>query len=86
MVEFIIIARKWFNSGNTYHNVEIYDNDKNLISESGLTYGYGEAWKQTAYNILKKKGLVKEKDRFNHDLNRKRFFYSCSKVTRKRDL
>jgi hypothetical protein len=51
-----------------------------------MTYGYGDAWKQTGYDELKKLGLVKEKDRFDHKLNRKRFIFVDAGFGLKRDL
>lgn len=89
MKKYVINGVKWFDkvNGNTYHNVRIIDVDSNLlIKESGLTYGYGEQWKQTAYDELVKLKKVKEMDRHNHKLNGKRFIYIVNDVQRKKDL
>jgi len=52
-----IQAVRWFQKtyGNTYHAVRVYVNDK-LIGASGQTYGYGEHYLQTAYDLLLKYG------------------------------
>ena len=88
--KFVIEGKKWFDkiNGNTCHSVKIIDTNTNQeIAEIPFNYGYGEQWKQTAYDELIKKGLAKEKDRFNHELNRKRFiFVGGNYVTRKKDL
>lgn len=87
--KYIIVGKKYFDSnGNTYHVVRIIDADSNKeIYESPVTYGYGDQWRQTAYDELKKQGKAKEDDRFNHEMNRKRFIYIDSGyVTRKKDL
>ena len=84
-----IIANKWFDKigGNTYHSIQITDlSDFKVISVKNMVYGYDEEYKQTAYKELIDLGLVKEEDRFNHDLNGKRFLFVCCDVDRKRDL
>ena len=88
MAKYVIEGRKWFDkmNGNTYHSVRIYRvKDNELIYNSGMTYGYGDQYRHTAYDWLVKKKLVKEKDRSNHALNRKRFLYIVKDVL-KRDL
>ena len=45
-------ARLWRDSnGNTYHIVTVYKNGAFLV-ESGITYGYGTQYKQTARAML----------------------------------
>jgi hypothetical protein len=47
-----ITANKWRDSyGNTYHKVYISVNDR-LVAESGVTYGYGGQFYQTAADLL----------------------------------
>jgi|TARA_R110000824_G_scaffold206477_9_gene391584 hypothetical protein len=47
-----ISANKWRDvNGNTYHNVQVYVND-NYIGESGMTYGYGDHYEQTAREMI----------------------------------
>lgn len=88
--KYLVEGYRWFDkvNGNTYHTVVITDlNSGEVIYKSpDLVYGYGEQWRHTAYDELKKKGLVKEEDRTNHELNRKRFIYRQTDVTRQKDL
>jgi len=88
--QFLVNGYKWLDkvNGNTYHSVIITDlkTGNEIYRSPTMVYGYGEQWKHTAYDELKKKGLVTEEDRFNHDLNRKRFIYNETNVSRKKDL
>ena len=88
--KYLVEGYKWFDkvNGNTYHTVLITDleTEKTVYKSTHLVYGYGEQWQHTAYDELKQKGLVKEEDRFNHELNRKRFIYRVTDVNRKKDL
>ena len=88
--KYVIIANRWFDkiNGNTYHSVVVIDteNFSKLIYQSGRVYGYGESYKQTAYDGLLKLDLVKEEDRFNHELNKNRFLFICSDVKTKKEL
>ena len=90
MEKYIINGYRWFDkvNGNTYHTVTIdrVSDHKRIFESEYIVYGYGDQYKQTAYDELIKLKLVKESDRFNHDLNRKRFFYYVHDVTRKKDL
>jgi len=89
MAKYLIEGKKWFDkvNGNTYHSVYITDVQTNkLIAKSEMEYGYGDQWKQTAYEELMKLGLATKEDRFNHELNRERFLFVDSDVTRKKDL
>ena len=87
--KYLIEGFEWFDkvNGNSYHNVNITRiKDNKLIVSSGLTYGYGNQYEQTAYDELIKLELVKEEDRHNHELNRKRFIYRKIENCLKRDL
>ena len=44
--------RKVDASGNTYHDIELYDNKGNLIAGSKRNYGGGSMYRQTAESIL----------------------------------
>lgn len=50
----LIEGRRWFDrvNGNTYHSARVYVNN-NEVGYSGMTYGYGDQYKQTGYSILK---------------------------------
>lgn len=88
--KYVIIGKRWFDrvNGNTYHTVNIINTASNesIYTSNCMVYGYGDQWKHTAYDSLILLKLATEKDRFNHDLNSKRFIYICSDVTRKKDL
>ena len=58
----VIIARRWFNRsrGSTYHSVVVIVNGKS-IGKSDFTYGYSDAYMQTAHSILEKNGYFKDK-------------------------
>ncbi len=51
----VINGQRWFDkiNGNTYHSVQVFINGK-LIAEQGLTYGYGDHYRQTAFELLEK--------------------------------
>lgn len=87
--KYVINSKKWFDKtyGNTYHAVSVkrVKDDKEVYRDE-FEYGYGEQWKQTAYDGLVKKGLVKEENRFNHALNKKRFIYVDGGYGLKREL
>lgn len=88
--QYLVQGYKWFDrvNGNTYHTVIITDlrTGKEIHRDTQMHYGYGDQWKHTSYDILKSKGLVKEEDRHNHELNHQRFVYSETNVNRKKDL
>jgi len=77
--EVYIEAARWFQKtyGNTYHAVRVYVNNE-LIGASGETYGYGEQYLQTAYDLLLKyahfaRGWSAEQLRQSHWDNRKKW-------------
>jgi hypothetical protein len=86
-----VIGRRWFDRvyGNTYHVVDVYVNNKH-VGSSPITYGYDDAYKQTARDILVSKGFLKESDRpiplwtlRNEGVS---VLTSVNDVTRKKDL
>ena len=48
-----IEGRRWFSktSGNTYHTTTLFYNDGSS-EQSPIQYGYGEAYLQTAFNMM----------------------------------
>ena len=92
MNKYLIKGKKWFDkiNGNTYHTVQITKitpKENKIIYESPyICYGYGEQWKQTAYDELIKLKEVKKEDRYNHAKNLKRFIYSIEENCLKREL
>ena len=89
---YTVIARKWFEktNGNTYHSCEVYK-DSELIKRIPYTYGYGEQWKQTAFEILQECGEIDPTWDYWNFLqytreNRNQFLFSVTEVMRKKDL
>lgn len=88
-IKYICDVKIWFDkiNGNTYHSVNITDADTNkLIYSSGLTYGYGEQYEQTAKTALIKLGLYDKKNTYNHEFNKSLFHWSINDNALKRDL
>jgi hypothetical protein len=81
-IEYIAEVFKWFDkiNGNTYHAVNLYDLEHNLIYSSGLNYGYGEHYKQTLKAGLKKLNLYIEIPLSDY------VFFSVNENALKRDL
>lgn len=53
-----VTATKWQDvNGNTYHKVRIYLNGV-LIATSGIEYGYGRAYMDTAAHLLDESGVI----------------------------
>jgi len=91
MKRYLITALKWFDNinGNTYHSVriaEITGTKNEELVYIPFAYGYGDSYRQTAYDWLVENKRVKKEDQFNHELNHKRFIFVVNDVTRKRDL
>ena len=96
----VIIARRWFDkkNGNTYHSVEVYDDNNKLIGKTPFEYGYDEHYLQTAHEILQKEGHYPKTDnrlanglnedyhQFLNDVGHGKFLVSCTDVGRKKDL
>ena len=59
-IKYICNAAKWFDkvNGNTYHSVRITRCSDGEVIAHGWTYGYGEAYKQTALEIMRDKGWI----------------------------
>jgi len=53
-----VTVKMWLDKtpGNTYHSVKIC-HDERLLAQCDFSYGYGEQYKVTALELLKKKGL-----------------------------
>lgn len=64
MKSLVIIGRKWFDkvNGNTYHTSEIII-DGEAVHKTGMQYGYGEQYVQTASQWLKDNNyIISDKD------------------------
>jgi len=89
MVKYIVEGYKWFDkvNGNTYHSTCITDAKTNkLLFCSGIAYGYGDSWKDTAMNWLIETKRWKKKDRFNYSKIRKEIYFGNLSTVKKRDL
>lgn len=67
MRNIFVLGRRWSDKryGNTYHTVRVYIDGK-IALESGFTYGYGDAYMQTAKEELEKHGFITD---FKHYAN-----------------
>jgi len=97
----IINGKRWFDkvNGNTYHSVSVNVDGKE-IGRSGIHYGYGDQYIQTAHEILMdagifprtgerlKSGMDKDYYDFCTDRmnNREKYYITVSDVQRKKDL
>jgi hypothetical protein len=87
--KYIVEGLKYFDKkhGNTYHAVKITDTKtKETIFRSGLSYGYGDHWKQTALLGLIRLKLWSDKDRHNHELKKELIYFTCYDTTKIKDL
>lgn len=94
-----IDARRWFQSsyGNTYHSCRVSkcegEGDNYHVEEVGTvqyTYGYGESWKQTAFEIMDKAGELPDDVKEYHDFlkwaNSDKVAFFVKDVAKKREL
>jgi hypothetical protein len=83
---YIIEGRRWFErtNGNTYHSVNVYDDNK-LIGSVNFRYGYGDQYIQTGIEILEKAGLTDSSRNWQYE-NRDKYHASVCDVSRKKDL
>lgn len=91
MKTLIVIGHRWFDTkrGNTYHTVEVITD--RIEKKSGVTYGYDDAYLQTAIEILEREGEL-DPEREHWDLswhcrdNGIKYVNRVLDVSRKRDL
>lgn len=90
---FDVRGKKWRDTyGNTYHTAEVtkYDSKgKEIYSEkSDVTYGYDDAYTQTASKIMypKEKDSSKRSAKWVNDRNDGKIDYYATNVDKKRDL
>lgn len=86
-----IIGRKWNGNreGNTYHTAEIIGDDGSTIAKSGIHYGYGDQYVQTAWAMLQGMGHIPKGEPYGGTAPlREKYGVQCSGVyvSRKRDL
>jgi hypothetical protein len=81
-----IIARRWNDSvGTTYHSAEVFINHKFLDKEK-FSYGYGDQYKVTAFELVKKHNLDNGLSYTEWCRQRENILFSVTNVSRKRDL
>lgn len=84
----LVVGKRWFDriNGNTYHSVSVYVNGR-FLDEEPFEYGYGDAYQQTALDLLHKHGMFKEYSALwqikNLGVN---YAYEVADVSRKKDL
>lgn len=74
-----VFARRAFISGSTYHSVRVFVNG-DWIADDAFSYGYDDAYTQTASEILVKAGYAMQK---GHDGLR---FFGCKVLTTVTDV
>ena len=87
----VVNGRRWFDKrwGNTYHSCDVLV-DSELVGRTDYEYGYGDCYRQTAFNLLQQAGYFEDGsysdfvDWCREDYKRAMFF--VSDVGRKKDL
>jgi hypothetical protein len=81
-IKYVAEVFKWFDkvNGNTYHAVNLYNLNNDLILSSGLCYGYGEHFKQTLKKEMKDLNIYEEKPLSDY------VFFSVKENALKREL
>jgi len=82
----IIDGRRWFQKtyGNTYHSVTVTVDGQTF--SSGIHYGYGDQYRQTALELLQKHGYFKDLSYSGFcslcydEKSRKKFHFTCLDV------
>jgi len=70
-IKFICTAVKWFDrvNGNTYHSVRIERVRDGKVIAQGMTYGYGEHYRQTALKLMSENKWLPVKYRGKERIN-----------------
>ena len=84
--ELEIFGRRWFQKtyGNTYHTVTVIVNGEEL--KSGIQYGYGSAYLQTAADLLRVNGYEVPDDNLKAFQMLREYPHDVEDVYRKKDL
>jgi hypothetical protein len=89
MTSLVILGRRWFDKryGNTYHTATIIV-DGETVHTSDVTYGYGDAYLQTAAEWLRRNDYPQAGWPLSVwcRMSGIAFTYSAADVSRKRDL
>lgn len=81
-----IYGRRWFQKsyGNTYHTTTVIINGKEI--KSGITYGYGNHYLQTAADVLKSTGYDIPENKSEAYAMMTKYDHEVVDVKRKKDL
>lgn len=81
-----VIGRRWFQKsyGNTYHTTTVIVNGEELKSD--IEYGYGNAYLQTAVNLLSANGYEVPSDNLEAFRMVCEYPHNAKDVDRKKDL
>lgn len=81
-----IYGRRWFQKsyGNTYHTVTVIVNGEEM--KSGITYGYGNHYLQTAADMLRNAGYDIPEDNGEAYAMMTKYDHDAEDVKRKKDL
>lgn len=81
-----VIGKRWFQKsyGNTYHTTTVIVNGEEL--KSGITYGYGNAYLQTAADLLSANGYEVPSDNLEAFRMVREYPHNVKDVDRKKDL
>ena len=93
-IKYIATAVEWFDSanGNSYHSVKVLRlKDNKLIKSNPVCYGYDDAYRQTALELmfenkwLPSKYTKKDSHMFERE-NKYPIYWSMTRNSRKRDM
>ena len=81
-----IYGRRWFQKsyGNTYHTVTVIVNGEEM--KSGITYGYGNHYLQTAADMLRNAGYDIPENNSEAYAMMTKYEHEAVDVNRKKDL
>lgn len=81
-----IYGRRWFQKsyGNTYHTVTVIVNGEEM--KSGITYGYGNHYLQTAADMLRNAGYDIPENNGEAYAMMTKYDHDAEDVKRKKDL
>ena len=64
-VKFMIMGRRYFKSGNTYHSVRVFDHTGTCLTHIPYEYGYDDAYIETGLEWLEKNGHIVREEKPN---------------------
>lgn len=91
----VLVGRRWFNCGSTYHSCEIILDGK-LVHKIDYTYGYGNQYEWNAWKWLEANGYAPGREHSSNGSKEPPFSYceckgivyttTVTDVSRKKDL